>query len=537
LGQAHHCPSHFALLFVIAANLAQAQVFDLEGDRVQMAELNGLWRFHTGDDPDGKLGWADPAFDDSTWKLLRSDQHVNVQGFPGYSGMAWYRFRVLLPASHPPLALYIPGIGTSYQVFADGHLIGQFGGLPPHARAYLTHSGGSTAQNPLLGQVVPIATGFEDGTGSMVVALRVWTWPEWASLLDAQAFQPISIGGADLLNYERQQRWNYVFWSLSAEDVLSLGYLLATLAGLGLFLLRPGEGEYLWFAGVEAFLGAGSFWDVYPSFHPVWFQSYMALFGLVLLLGLGCHPMFFATLLRLRRGRLFWSAIGSAMFAGLMYVPVVMEWMSVTMWLPVIFFSFFPFIVCMLLMLSLAARHGNLDARLLLGPFGLQYGVVLANGLLQGLDASGHGGPVVAFWAGKFQQLFTRPFPISVQNATDFLFQISLLAILVLRFARSRRDEERFKSELEAARTVQQVLVPEEIPSIPGLDLKCVYKPAGEVSGDFFQILPTPNNGALVVIGDVSGKGMPAAMAVSLLVGTVRTLAHYTQSPPKSSPP
>ena len=62
-------------------------------------------------------------------------------------------------------------------------------------------------------------------------------------------------------------------------------------------------------------------------------------------------------------------------------------------------------------------------------------------------------------------------------------------------------------------------------------DLECVYKPAGQVGGDFFQILPIASNGALIIIGDVSGKGMPAAMAVSLLVGTVRTLAHYTQSP------
>jgi serine phosphatase RsbU (regulator of sigma subunit) len=58
-----------------------------------------------------------------------------------------------------------------------------------------------------------------------------------------------------------------------------------------------------------------------------------------------------------------------------------------------------------------------------------------------------------------------------------------------------------------------------------------VYKPAGEVGGDFFQIAPIESGGALVIIGDVSGKGMPAAMTVSLLVGTFRTLAHYTQSP------
>jgi len=51
------------------------------------------------------------------------------------------------------------------------------------------------------------------------------------------------------------------------------------------------------------------------------------------------------------------------------------------------------------------------------------------------------------------------------------------------------------------------------------------------VGGDFFQILPSTSGGLLAVIGDVSGEGMPAAMTVSLLVGTVRMLAHYTDSP------
>ena len=90
-------------------------------------------------------------------------------------------------------------------------------------------------------------------------------------------------------------------------------------------------------------------------------------------------------------------------------------------------------------------------------------------------------------------------------------------------------------AELAAGRAVQQVLIPEEIPTIPGFNIQSVYKPYGEVGGDFFQVLPVKSDlgagGALVIIGDVSGKGMPAAMTVSLLVGTVRTLAHYTQSP------
>lgn len=87
------------------------------------------------------------------------------------------------------------------------------------------------------------------------------------------------------------------------------------------------------------------------------------------------------------------------------------------------------------------------------------------------------------------------------------------------------------KNEMEAAREVQRVLIPDDIPTLPGFRIESVYRPAGEVGGDFFQIVPTATGGALIVIGDVSGKGMPAAMTVSLLVGTFRTLAHYTQSP------
>ena len=112
---------------------------------------------------------------------------------------------------------------------------------------------------------------------------------------------------------------------------------------------------------------------------------------------------------------------------------------------------------------------------------------------------------------------------------------IVTLAILARDLIHDRRDKERMAAELAAGRAVQQVLIPEDSPTIPGFNIQSVYKPFGEVGGDFFQVLPLNSylgaGGALVIIGDVSGKGMPAAMTVSLLVGTVRTLAHYTQSP------
>jgi hypothetical protein len=109
------------------------------------------------------------------------------------------------------------------------------------------------------------------------------------------------------------------------------------------------------------------------------------------------------------------------------------------------------------------------------------------------------------------------------------------LAILVRDLIRDRAEKVRLAAELAAARAVQQVLIPEDIPTIPGFNIQSVYKPYAEVGGDFFQILPVKNergaSGVLAIIGDVSGKGMPAAMTVSLLVGTVRTLADFTQSP------
>ncbi len=127
------------------------------------------------------------------------------------------------------------------------------------------------------------------------------------------------------------------------------------------------------------------------------------------------------------------------------------------------------------------------------------------------------------------------------QQWADLLLMIravAMLAVIIAMVALLFRDQRRtaeeralLMGEMQAARSVQQVIIPEAIPSFPGFAIETAYKPAGDVGGDFFQIVPTPTGGVLTVIGDVSGKGAPAAMTVSLLVGTFRTLAHYTQSP------
>ncbi len=118
---------------------------------------------------------------------------------------------------------------------------------------------------------------------------------------------------------------------------------------------------------------------------------------------------------------------------------------------------------------------------------------------------------------------------------TQSLLGAATLTIFVRDLIRDRSEKQRMASELAAGRAVQQVLIPEETSTIPGFNIQSVYKPFGEVGGDFFQLLPVMSNGRagglLVIIGDVSGKGLPAAMTVALLVGTVQTLADSTESP------
>jgi serine phosphatase RsbU (regulator of sigma subunit) len=85
--------------------------------------------------------------------------------------------------------------------------------------------------------------------------------------------------------------------------------------------------------------------------------------------------------------------------------------------------------------------------------------------------------------------------------------------------------------DLEQAQQLQQrVLVPETLIS-PFFTVETEYRPAQTVGGDFFQTLTKPDGSLLVVIGDVSGKGVSAAMLVAVLVGAIRTRAEDSFDP------
>ena len=95
----------------------------------------------------------------------------------------------------------------------------------------------------------------------------------------------------------------------------------------------------------------------------------------------------------------------------------------------------------------------------------------------------------------------------------------------------AQMEKATLESEMAAAREVQRVMVPEDLPRIDGYSIESVYRPAAEVGGDFFQVVPLKSGRTLVVIGDVSGKGLRAAMIVSMMVGTLRAVSGYTEEP------
>lgn len=99
------------------------------------------------------------------------------------------------------------------------------------------------------------------------------------------------------------------------------------------------------------------------------------------------------------------------------------------------------------------------------------------------------------------------------------------------RYVKTRTQNLLLENEMAAARQIQQVILPNPNQSFPGFAIESIYKPAQQVGGDFFQILQVGDGGLLFVIGDVAGKGLPAAMLVSLLIGSIRATAEETHDP------
>ncbi|HEX4320039.1 MAG TPA: PP2C family protein-serine/threonine phosphatase [Acidobacteriaceae bacterium] len=506
-----------------------AASFAYQSDREPLVPLDGRWRFHPGDDADDSKGWATPTFDDSSWPLLATDKPWSDQGYPGMSGFGWYRFSVLVPASHPALAMELAPMMTSYQAFVDGHLAASVGKMPPNIFPNADWNY----------QVIPLA-GQADGQSQAAphrfqIAIRVWNSPIWASYIGGGPSDQIVghlMGASDLIvveNAHHREHRRLLFVDRFAYSIVAF---IVGITIFGLFLFRPGEREYLWFAILLISKAVDSTLTVLFQVYSIPPVPIFDIFdGLLVACAQVAFVLFLTRVLKARKNLLWYVILVAALVSPIFNVAYWPGWLSSATGGMVQVFCLLPSSIWMLVILGAAALRRNVNARLLLLPVVLVQGLWITDNVIIVLNQ--YGLPIEARLIET--PLVVAPFTMHPSLLAELLFLFAMLAFLIRRFTIASRREERWESALEAARQVQNLLLPEAIPQIEGFAIECVYRPADAVGGDFFQILPVAGSGGesnlLIVVGDVAGKGLPAAMMVSMIVGVIRAEAAHTSDP------
>lgn len=113
-------------------------------------------------------------------------------------------------------------------------------------------------------------------------------------------------------------------------------------------------------------------------------------------------------------------------------------------------------------------------------------------------------------------------------SEVNFLQSLGNLALLTIQKTLLLEEQivkKRYEEELNLAKTIQEGLLPNPIPTIPGFDIAAVNVSSRQVGGDYFDILPLDDNGYLLAIADVTGKGIPASLLMANLQSMLHALA------------
>jgi hypothetical protein len=506
----YRCILAALLMALVAALPAAAQRVDASATGGPTS-LDAPWRLHFGDAPN----FAQPGFDDSHWTMHRVEKDWASEGRRGYAGYAWYRMRVVLPNTSEPLALAIYPPANAVEVYIDGTLAGTVGRMRPQpAWTYL---------RTVYALPVPAALHGR----SVEVALRVWgAWQQAQRLGAGAASQPALLGAArdveSIVTLEDENRW----LTKIPDWTVDLTGLCIGLFSFGLFLLQRQAREYAYAA---VYLCGSAALDLLiwilrqeGGGVPFWANASNVSDSVLL-----CFWLLFT-----------WGFVG-AKADRLLSVCLAAAWMNAIAGPSVEFgiiplAGFFWIVAPMYLFLSIAvfvrlytlARRGNRDARLFLIPFFFSLVVQSIVSVVTALYSSG-----LVNFQGTMILYRGSHFDVSWEQLFTTLSYFAVVAVLVLRFARSAREEQRLRTEMESARRVQGQLVPVDLPQLKAFTCEAAYRAASEVGGDFYQVFPRSDGSALVLVGDVSGKGLRAAMLGTLIVGAAGALAQENLAP------
>ncbi|HEV8211100.1 MAG TPA: PP2C family protein-serine/threonine phosphatase [Vicinamibacterales bacterium] len=120
------------------------------------------------------------------------------------------------------------------------------------------------------------------------------------------------------------------------------------------------------------------------------------------------------------------------------------------------------------------------------------------------------------------------PGPLFRQGTWSLFFAFALMNLLVLLEVADRLS---LKNDLEIARDIQQAMLPSGLYTAAGVETVGMSRPANTVGGDFYDILPLDDGRLVITLGDVAGKGSPAALLMALLLAMLRTLVDEKLEP------
>ncbi len=510
------CAYAAVLLLSLAAGgpraAAQKPSFDASQLR-EPAPLDPTWLVHPGDD----LKYAIPEFDDSGWTPFNPYNSIDALFGKSRPPIIWYRLRVKVDPSQKGLGLSEFQISQAFEVYANGERVMSSGSVLPF-RPFTMNAR----------VLIPIPDRLLK-SGSLVLALRVHISPnEWVAQNPGFYATNLTIGQYRTLS---RDNWltiigeNSVGW-LDHFLLIGLGFIaLVLLAG------QRRQDEYRWIAAVGAltllqtpepvitqFVNVPEFWEIASELPRlaspyVWTSLYFSF----------VHQ------------RLGWRWRAFLILAGVLNALSSMHAYLFTSTALFQLIGNLPFVILLAVVipvvLAIHRRRGNREAGILLIPAVLLSLYIYAAFTLSTLFQ-------IPAWRNAAIRGFTLvdhypigPFFFSLNTFSGIASTVALAVIMLLRSSTMTRRQAQIESELQAAQQVQQVLVPEQIGDTPGFSVDSVYLPAQQVGGDFFQVLPVGDGGLLVVVGDVAGKGLPAAMLVSVLVGAIRATAEFTHDP------
>jgi Stage II sporulation protein E (SpoIIE) len=493
--------------------------------------LYGPWKFHIGDNSQ----WADPNFDDSQWETVdltpkagAIDPTIGISGYvpgwtvkghPGYWGYAWYRIRVRVTA-RPGGRLALAGptdIDDAYQVFANGNLLGSFGKFPGGRRPPVVYS----TQPRIFRLPQPDAGGSKSlGSAVQVLAFRVWMEQNTLQLgPDAGGFHTApQLGDANIVEARYRLAWLNLIRAYASSLVLAVLFFLLAVVACSLTLFDRSDAVYLWLAAV--FLLTAIAYAENPLVAWAQIESLAAS-----------------------------SRFDSILVAPLTSFGWVMVWW---VWFRLRSPDWMPRVIVGITLLYMVSDALGRDLFSTVIPYQISTPFHLASILIRllflpllifivyrGVRAQGQEGwlvlpAVILYVISSFAtdlnvlHLHTIWFPFGVQLAfgavADLALAAAMFALLLRRLLLSVRRQREMALDVKQAAEVQHMLIPAALPQTPGLTIESEYRPAREVGGDFFQIIPDETNSSvLFVVGDVTGKGLQAGMLVALIVGTIRT--------------